>query len=234
MNRIEEELMLGMISILNESQENLAKEQYEMRLMDLKQMEEENKFMYVNSPNCPIDMQSVIKVLKTDENNLKECSDTKDIIEFVSKKDSLAYMGLCGAKISILYKDGVVAEIETDNSLVNIKNIYGIPYNINKKDVYIVQGRVGITDRMRLFVHSVTRKDNTNLRDNLNEAKDLGFDIIPNWFIDNLNPKNLQGSLDYIFDYADEEGFCCEGVVFKYNDTTDRDGIIYMNTTDVE
>lgn len=233
MNRIEEELMLGMISILNESQENLTKEQYEMRLMDLKQMEEENKFMYVNSPNCPIN-KSIIKVLKTNENNLKKCDSTEDIIEFVNKKDSLAYISLYGANISILYKDGVVAEIETDNALVDIKKINGIPYNIDKKDIYIVQGRVGITDRMRFFVYNVTRKDNTNLRDNLNEAKDLGFDIIPNWFIDNLNPKSLQGSLDYIFDYADEEGFCCEGVVFKYNDTTSKDGIIYMNTTDVE
>jgi DNA ligase (NAD+) len=55
----------------------------------------------------------------------------------------------------------------------------------------------------------------------LNEARKLGFDVVPHWFnntANGLNPNNLQGNIDYVFDYAKEEGLPCDGVVFKFND----------------
>ena len=46
----------------------------------------------------------------------------------------------------------------------------------------------------------------------------LGFDVVPHWSFTTLNPKSFQGSVDYIFDYAEEDGIPCNGIVFKLND----------------
>lgn len=56
------------------------------------------------------------------------------------------------------------------------------------------------------------------LKDNLNEAKTLDFDVVPSWIATNLDPKNLQDNIDFVFDFAKEEGLPIDGVVFKFND----------------
>jgi DNA ligase (NAD+) len=56
------------------------------------------------------------------------------------------------------------------------------------------------------------------LKCNLDEARYLGFEVVPFWSATNLDPKKLQGTLDYVFEYASEEGVPCDGVVFKFDD----------------
>ena len=71
--------------------------------------------------------------------------------------------------------------------------------------------------------------------EDLDKAKDLGFNIIPNWSATNFNPKNLQGSIDYVFEYMSDEEVHCKGVVFKFNNIENEGCIIYRrNTSDEE
>ena len=56
------------------------------------------------------------------------------------------------------------------------------------------------------------------LKDNLNEAKTLDFDVVPSWVATNLDPKNLQDNIDFVFEFATSEGLPTDGVVFKFND----------------
>lgn len=59
---------------------------------------------------------------------------------------------------------------------------------------------------------------NNNLKDNLNEAESLGFDIVPFWVVNNFKPDILQNGIDFVFDYAADNGYPNDGVVFKFND----------------
>ena len=56
------------------------------------------------------------------------------------------------------------------------------------------------------------------LKDNLNEAKTLDFDVVPSWIATNLDPKNLQDNIDFVFEFAADEGLPNDGIVFKFND----------------
>ena len=236
MNSAEKNLMLGMVEILNESLDKpiLTEKQYEIRLSDLKQFEEEADFMFANSPNCPIDLQSIVEVLKTDRQDFKKCDSVEDIIEFANQKDVLAYIDVYGINMSITYTDGILTKVEVDEILIDMKHVSGIPYKINQKGVYVLQGKVATTDRAKFFVHNVIKDNSTNLIDNLDEAKELGFDVIPNWRVNNFNPKSLQSSIDYTFEYADDEDLHCKGVIFRYNDTKNDECIIYKRISDTK
>lgn len=231
MHSVERDIMRGMVDIINVSLEKqiLSEEQYNSRLSDLKQFEEETCFMFIDSPNCPIDLQSVVEVSNIHTQNSKECDNIEDIIEFASQKDMLIYIGVDGANMSITYTDGVITKIEIDSALIRIKGICNIPYRINKNGTYIVQGKVAVieSDKIKFLVHNVIKDDGISPREDLNEAKDLMFDIVPNWLATNFAPKNLQGSLDYMFDYANDEELPCSGVVFRFNDINDERCITY-------
>ena len=76
--------------------------------------------------------------------------------------------------------------------------------------------------RLRFLVWDVIEGGSNNLKDNLKESKELGFETAPFWFMPNtanaFNPENLQSNIDDVFDYAKEEGYPCDGIVFKFND----------------
>lgn len=76
--------------------------------------------------------------------------------------------------------------------------------------------------KLSFYAWDVIEGGNNSLIDNLNEAKELGFSVVPFWINANsanaLNPKNLQDNIDYVFDFAADEGLPNDGVVFKFND----------------
>jgi DNA ligase (NAD+) len=72
--------------------------------------------------------------------------------------------------------------------------------------------------RLRFYAWDVINSSENSLSKNLNEAKELGFDVVPFWSVLNLDAKKLQSTLDYIFDFAEEEGLPCDGIVFKFDD----------------
>lgn len=274
MNSIEKDIMLGMISILNEASEAyyntgntiMSDAQFDARLNDLRELEEETGVVLSNSPTQNVGAKVLTELKEIEHNHpmlsLEKCHSPEDIIEFANNKELVASIKLDGLTVSLMYKDGVLVSAETrGNGYVgsditeHIKQFKNVPLKINKTDTFIIDGEAIITDedfveinkdgefknsrnlaagtlsvldtslvakrRLKFFAWDVIEGGGNSLNDNLNEAKELGFDVVPHWFNNTsagLNPKNLQGNIDYVFICASEEGLPCDGVVFKFDD----------------
>ena len=218
MGEIELKMMQGMVSILNEAREKYHKgepimsdEMYDSRLKDLKQFEEEMGFMFTNSPTQKLNLKSIT------ESNV--CHDTNDIVNFFNQKDEvMTYIYLDGEDMTVTYEDGVILWIQIEDDK-NLKQVINLPYKINKKGVYTICGKVAlVNNKFKFFVDSCEGDD-------LKEAESLGFETIPNWVAAGVNPKTIQSTIDYIFDYAKEEEMSCAGISFRNLKTFDE--IIY-------
>lgn len=112
--------------------------------------------------------------------------------------------------------DNDFAEINKDGEYKNSRNLAAGTLSV--LDTSLVAKR-----RLSFYAWDVIEGGNTNnLKDNLNEAKALGFDTVPSWVngttVAALNPDNLQGNIDYVFAFAADEGLPNDGIVFKFND----------------
>ena len=271
MNQIELEMMKGMVSLLNDASEAyyntgspiMSDEQFDMRLEDLRQLEEETGFVFANSPTQRVGAKVLTELKEIEHNHsmlsLEKCHTVEELIKFANGKELVASIKLDGLTVSVKYENGTLVSAETrGNGFVgsditeHIKHFKNIPLKINKEGVYIVDGEAIITDedfseinkdgdfknsrnlaagtlsvldtslvakrKLSFFVWDVIEGSGNNLSDNLTEAKTLGFDVVPFWSSVNLNPKKLQNTVDYVFEYASDEGLPCDGVVFKFND----------------
>lgn len=275
MNSIELNIMKGMVSVLNEASNAyyntgnpiMSDEQFDMRLEDLRQFEEETGFVLANSPTHNVGAKVLTELKEIEHNHpmlsLDKCHTIDELLKFINNKETVASIKLDGLTVSIKYENGILVSAETrGNGIVgsdvteHIKQFGNVPLKINKTGTYIVDGEAIITDedfaevnkngeyknsrnlaagtlsvldtslvakrKLRFIVWDIIEGGNNSLKDNLEEAKELGFDIVPYWFNPNtqnaLNPKNLQSNIDYVFDYAKDEGFPTDGVVFKFND----------------
>ena len=113
--------------------------------------------------------------------------------------------------------DGEAIITDNDFSEVNKDGEYKNSRNLASGTLAVLDTSLVAKRRLRLLGWDVVEGGNNNLNDNLNEAETLGFDIVPHWFTANLDPKKLEGTIVYIFDYAKEEGLPCDGIVFKFN-----------------
>lgn len=271
MNEIELKIMKGMVSILNEASEAyyntgnpiMSDEQFDMRLEDLRQFEQEMGFVFSNSPTQRVGAKVLTELKETAHNHpmlsLEKCHTVDELIKFANDKELVASIKLDGLTVSLAYEDGILISAETrGNGYVgsditeHIKQFLNVPCKISKKDTYIIDGEAIITDedfavvnkngefknsrnlaagtlavldtslvakrKLKFFAWDVIGGGGNSLSENLTEAIELGFDVVPFWSAVNLNPKKLQGTLDHIFDFAKEEGLPCDGVVFKFND----------------
>ena len=274
MNPIELDMMKGMVSILNEASNAyyntgspiMTDEQFDARLADLKQLEEETGFVFANSPTQNVGYKVLTELKEVTHNHpmlsLEKCHTVDELIKFANNKELVASIKLDGLTVSILYEDGIFVSAETrGNGVVgsditeHVKQFKNVPLKINKSGTYIVDGEAIITDedfaeiningeyknsrnlasgtlsvldtslvakrRLRFYAWDVIEGGGNSLNDNLNEARELGFDVVPHWFNNTTNglaPKNLKSNIDYVFDFAKEEGLPCDGVVFKFND----------------
>ena len=275
MNKMQLDIMKGMVSILNDAADAyyntgtpiMTDEQFDARLEDLRQLEEETGFILANSPTQRVGAKVLTELNEITHSHpmlsLEKCHTVEELIKFANDKELIASVKLDGLTCSLTYKDGVLVSAETrGNGYVgsditeHVKQFKNVPYKINKEGIYIIDGEAIITDedfaeinkegeyknsrnlasgtlsvldtslvskrRLKFFGWDIIEGGNNNLKDNLNEAKELGFDVVPFWFVPNssnaLNPKNLQSNIDYVFNYAKEEGYPCDGIVFKFND----------------
>ena len=274
MNAIELDMMKGMVSILNEASNAyyntgspiMTDEQFDARLADLKQLEEETGFVLANSPTQNVGYKVLTELKEVEHSypmlSLDKCHTVEELIKFANNKELVASIKLDGLTCRLTYENGLLVRAETrGNGYVgsditeHVKQFKNVPLKINKVETYIIDGEAIITDndfaevnkdgeyknsrnlasgtlavldtslvakrRLRLLGWDVIEGGANSLNDNLNEAKELGFDIVPHWFnntTNGLNPKNLQSNIDYIFDFAKEEGLPCDGIVFKFND----------------
>lgn len=301
MNEIERNLMKGMVSILNDAAEAyyntgrpiMSDEQYDMRLEDLRQMEEETGFSFSNSPTHNVGAKVLTELNEVTHTSsmlsLDKCHNVNELLKFIDNKETVASIKLDGLTCRLTYKNGLLARAETrGNGIVgsditeHVKQFLNVPMKINKDDTYILDGEAIILDedfaeinqngeyknsrnlasgtlavldtslvakrRMRFYGWNVVEGGSNSLKNNLAEAKLLGFDIVPYWFNANtsiaLNPDNLQDNIDYVFEYARDNGYPHDGVVFKYNDVEYgkslgqtshhfRDGIAYKAKDEV-
>ena len=272
MNDIEKNIMLGMISILNEASEAyynsgkpiMTDEQFDARLRDLQEFEEETGIVFSHSPTQRVGAKVLNELTEVTHTypmlSLDKCHSVEEIIKFSNNKELVASIKLDGLTVSITYENGILVKAETrGNGYVgsditeHIKQFKNVPYKINKDGTYIVDGEAIITDedfaeinsdgefknsrnlaagtlsvldtslvakrRLRFLAWDIIEGGNSKkLKDNLNEAKTLGLDVVPSWVATNLDSKNLQSNIDYVFDFAAEEGLPNDGIVFKFND----------------
>lgn len=271
MNAIEKDIMKGLVSILNEASDRyynsgnpiMTDAQFDARLADLKQLEEETGFVFSNSPTINVGYKVLTELKEATHNHpmlsLEKCHTVEELIKFANNKELVASIKLDGLTVSIAYENGVLVSAETRGNghigsdiTEHIKQFLNIPLKINRTGTYIIDGEAIITDedfaevnkngeyknsrnlaagtlsvldtslvakrRLKFYGWDVINGGGNSLNDNLNEARELGFDIVPFWSAVNLDPKKIQNTIDYIFDFAEEEGLPCDGIVFKFND----------------
>lgn len=271
MNQIKLDMMKGMVSILNDASEAyyntgnpiMSDEQFDARLEDLRQLEEETGFVLSNSPTQTVGAKVLTELQEVTHSHpmlsLEKCHTVDELIKFANNKELVASIKLDGLTCRLTYENGLLIRAETrGNGYVgsditeHVKQFKNVPLKIKKKGTYIIDGEAIITDedfaeinkngeyknsrnlasgtlsvldtslvakrRLRLLGWDIIEGGSNSLKDNLNVAKELGFDIVPHWSAVNLDPKKLQNTLDYIFDYTNDEGLPCDGIVFKFDD----------------
>lgn len=271
MNPIEKDMMLGMISILNQASQAyysgnpiMTDAQFDTRLEDLKQLEKETGIVFSNSPTINVGAKILTELNEVTHSvpmlSLEKCHTVEELIKFANNKELVASIKLDGLTCRLTYENGVLIRGETrGNGYVgndvteHIKRFKNVPLKIDKKCTYVIDGECIITDddfmevnkngefknsrnlaagtlsvldtslvakrKLSFYAWDVIEGGVANkLKDNLNEAKTLDFDVVPSWVATNLDPKNLQDNIDYVFEFAADEGLPNDGIVFKFND----------------
>lgn len=221
MNQIELNIMRGMVSVLNEAKSIMTDEQLAVRLNDLVIFESETGVVLLNSPNCSIDVCSIVNASEIKNGRLKEYQSIDDIVEFSNKKELFAYVDTDGLDMVISYANGYIENIQVENvNNVILESIFalGIPYCNPSIADFKIKGKLVILDKPTFYVTEIIDGFCNTLQGNLRVAQNLGFDIIPNWSFATLNPKSFQSSVDYVLEYAKENDIPCNGIVFKLND----------------
>lgn len=115
--------------------------------------------------------------------------------------------------------DGECIITDDDFAEVNKNNEYKNSRNLAAGSMSVLDTSLVSQRRLSFYVWDIIEGGNSDkLKDNLNEARTLGFDTVPSWVATNLNPKNLQDNIDYVFEFAVDEGLPNDGIVFKFND----------------
>lgn len=274
-NQIELDMMRGMVSILNEASNAyyntgnpiMTDAQFDARLEDLRQLEEDTGFILANSPTQRVGAKVLTELNEVTHTSpmlsLDKCHTVEEIIKFANNKELVASIKLDGLTCRLTYENGSLIRAETrGNGYVgsditeHVKQFKNVPMKIDKDGIYVLDGEAIITDddfaeinqngeyknsrnlasgtlavldtslvakrKLSLLAWDVIEGGSNSLRDNLKESKELGFEIVPFWFMPNttnaFNPENLQSNIDYVFNYAKEEGYPCDGIVFKFDD----------------
>ena len=270
-NEIELKMMRGMVSILNDACDAyyntgnpiMSDAQFDARLADLKQFEEETGFILSNSPTQNVGYKVLTELEEVSHSHpmlsLEKCHSADEVVKFANGKEVVASIKLDGLTVSLRYEDGVFVSGETrgngyvgSNVTEHIKRFKNVPLKINKSGVYVIDGEAIITNddfaeinkngeyknsrnlasgtlsvldtslvskrKLSFYAWDVIEGGCNNLNDNLDEVAKFGFDVVPHWVANNIDAKNLQGAIDFFFDYAEEYGLPNDGIVFKFND----------------
>lgn len=117
--------------------------------------------------------------------------------------------------------DGEAIIMDEDFSEINKDGEYKNSRNLAAGTLSVLDTSLVAKRKLSFFAWDIIEGGGNSLKDNLDEAKELGFEVVPFWFNPNiagLDEDILQSSIDYMFDYAKQDGYPCDGIVFKFND----------------
>ena len=165
MNKMQLDIMKGMISILNEASEAyyntgtpiMTDEQFDTRLEDLRQLEEETGFVFSNSPTHSVGAKVLTELKEITHSHpmlsLDKCHTAEEVIKFANNKEMVASIKLDGLTCSLTYKNGILVSAETrgdgyvgSDITEHIKQFSNVPFKINKEGTYIIDGEAIIKD----------------------------------------------------------------------------------------
>lgn len=125
--------------------------EFDSKLLELKQLEEEANTVFPNSPVNRVGgavLKSLIKVKhETPMLSLDKCHSVEEIKKFAAGHDIVASIKLDGISCRLIYQDGELIGAEsrgngTEGSdiLQHVKQFMNVPLRINKKGKYVIDG----------------------------------------------------------------------------------------------
>lgn len=135
----------------NTGQPIMSDTEFDSKLEELKQFEEETGIVLANSPthNVGAKVLNNIKEVahKTPMLSLEKCHSVEEIIKFTNGHNLVASVKLDGLTVRLTYKDGKLILAESrGNGIVgsdvteHIKQFTNVPLHINKEGTYVIDG----------------------------------------------------------------------------------------------
>ena len=125
--------------------------EFDSKLLELKQLEEEANTVFPNSPVNRVGgavLKSLIKVKhETPMLSLDKCHSVEEIKKFATGHDIVASIKLDGISCRLIYQDGELIGAESrgngtegNDILQHVKQFMNVPLRINKKGKYVIDG----------------------------------------------------------------------------------------------
>ena len=145
------ELNKASITYYNTGQPIMSDTEFDNKLEELKQWEEETGVVLSNSPthNVGATVLDNIKEVthKTPMLSLEKCHSVEEIIKFANNHNLVASVKLDGLTVRLTYKDGdlILAESRGNGTVgsdvtEHVKQFTNVPLHINKKGTYVIDG----------------------------------------------------------------------------------------------
>lgn len=135
----------------NTGQPTMSDAEFDNKLEELRQWEEETGIVLSNSPTHNVGaivLDNIKEVIhKTPMLSLKKCHSVEEIVKFANNHNIVASIKLDGLTIRLTYKDGdlILAESRGNGTVgsdvtEHVKQFTNIPLHINKEGTYVIDG----------------------------------------------------------------------------------------------
>lgn len=146
-----EELNKASEAYYNTGQPIMSDAEFDNKLEELRQWEEETGIVLSNSPTYNVGatvLDNIKEVThKTPMLSLEKCHSTEEIVKFANNHNLVASVKLDGLTVRLTYKDGDLVLAESrGNGVVgsdvteHVKQFTNVPLHINKEGTYIIDG----------------------------------------------------------------------------------------------
>ena len=146
-----EELNKASATYYNTGQPIMSDAEFDNKLEELRQWEEENGIVLSNSPTHNVGatvLDNVKEVThKTPMLSLEKCHSAEEVIKFANEHKLVASVKLDGLTVRLTYKDGdlILAESRGNGTVgsdvtEHVKQFTNVPLHINKEGTYIIDG----------------------------------------------------------------------------------------------
>lgn len=168
-----EELNKASEAYYNTGQPIMSDVEFDNKLEELRQWEEETGIVLANSPihNVGATVLDNIKEVthKTPMLSLEKCHSAEEIIKFANNHNLVASVKLDGLTVRLTYKDGdlILAESRGNGTVgsdvtEHVKQFTNVPLHINKEGIYVIDGEALI--KLDDFAEINTNREYKNSR----------------------------------------------------------------------